>query len=285
MQNVAAQHNNRPRKKQSISLPRALIAIRSSKVPLEACCGGVGASVIKLVAVMLASYADRKFRTGQAWPRIELLAEECGLGRSTVKRALRSIEKLGWFVRHHAGYAGRRSATYVMKVGQLMAPERTASAEESASHEHSDAPAVKPLGTPEHQVICDAYSDARFDKHRCRLHVVPPPEVLQRITYFVAALAGDPQLSQPFERIAIETMNAYMREEWSDGRLEQECHPIELLKWALGPVERRVRARLTRRRRPEAETKDEEQTTFSSADTAAAAAKIAAICSGTTKAA
>lgn len=195
---------------------------------------------------MLASYADRM--CGDAWPSVGRLARECGIGRTATQNALRSIERLGWFERRHAGYGGRASATYILRIGQIARPAQPAADDQSTTNEQpgQKGDRISLLRCEEHRVICTAYAEARFRRYSAGLHVVPARHVLDSLTRFVATLAEDS--GQPFERVAGEVMRAYLAQpSRRDGELERQCHPIEWLVWGLGPVERDVRKRLERK--------------------------------------
>jgi hypothetical protein len=63
----------------------------------------------RVVLLNLAHHADD---TGLAWPSVETIAAECGMGRRTVQRALRRLEDVGWIKTDLGGDGPRQSSHY-----------------------------------------------------------------------------------------------------------------------------------------------------------------------------
>lgn len=86
----------------------------------------VGSLAAKLVLLKI---ADNASDDGRAWPHIETIANETGLARSSVFRALDELEKSGIVERHR----GRNEVIYQIQ---------------KSHHETSRSPTVRPLEVP-----------------------------------------------------------------------------------------------------------------------------------------
>ena len=53
---------------------------------------------------------DRSAASGSCWPGVKTIARDLGLSRSTVRRALKELERSGW-VQRHARYRENGSRT------------------------------------------------------------------------------------------------------------------------------------------------------------------------------
>jgi hypothetical protein len=241
-------------------------------------------ATVKVVAMMLTTYANPR-RGYEAWPSVRTLARDCSLGRTTTQNALRTIERLGWFERRHAGYGGRPSATYILRIGQVYQPRAPSSSEGS---EDATAPGNRiTLPQTEHrETLRTAYKAALWKRHGVRSIAEPQPEVWSCCVEFVADLAAE--YGRSFEAVAELTMSSYLAQpSRPGGDLEQQCHPLGWLAYALAPTERDVRAEL---RRPSsspapAETAETVAPVTAPATAAAAAAGIAQSCQSGSRAA
>ena len=246
----------------------------------------VSAMALKCTAYLLITHANR--RTGEAWPSKSTLAAELGAGERLVQNALRELVRLGLVERRAPGYCGRRSATYVVRIGQYdLAPLRKAAPEHQVEHQvelvaapapPASSPRTRSVGggeaasraalarsaygssrrrsastaPPPPEELCalmeGAYSRARERRYGVGTEPIPPAVFAEPLRVAARVTAA----TGAGVELAIETVaGAYLRQAGrADGRLEELHHPLNWFVYYASRVEIEATHELTPRKAP-----------------------------------
>lgn len=139
--------------------------------------------------------------TGKCWPSIKAIQKVCGLGLSTVKKALRTLERIGYIIVHRReGYTNIYEMNLATKTGNSKKPNREATPEpvvtsqpvENAPH----APA-EPTNTPTPTHTAPAPQTTAPAPTRKRKKVNPKKTRQQAEDYHNEFMVEHPELNTP----------------------------------------------------------------------------------------
>lgn len=192
---------------------------------------------IKAIAMVMVakwgSLPDPKRARGEVYASRSTIAQKVGVEERTVQRALSVMMRLGWLKRYAAGFAGRRSPTYVILLGREN--------KRSKAPRSCDVPTEQSRGfgvdSAERRFYRQASTaaTAAYEKHLRRRHRVTHYEApLEHHLRPVVALLADlvKRTGVDLEVLADGAMRGYLNASsmYGDGRLEDCRHP-----WAWAP--------------------------------------------------